>query len=81
MNYEPEFRNIASLEKLFLHHKDKINIINIIHQGSRYHLEPIEEEIRKPDLDEMILRGNHNSLHSVLNSDALDKTISKYIDH
>ena len=29
----------------------------------------------------MILRGNHKSYHSVLNSDALDKSISKDIDH
>ena len=29
----------------------------------------------------MILRGNHESSHSVLNSSALDKTISKEIYH
>ena len=29
----------------------------------------------------MILRGNHKSSQSVLNSSALDKTISKEIDH
>ena len=29
----------------------------------------------------MILRGNHKSSHSVLNSSALDKAISKEIDH
>ena len=29
----------------------------------------------------MILRGNHKSSHSVINSAALDKSISKKIDH
>ena len=29
----------------------------------------------------MILRGNHKSSHSILNSAALDKSISKEIDH
>ena len=29
----------------------------------------------------MILRGNHKSSHSVLNLDALEKSISKEIDH
>ena len=29
----------------------------------------------------MILRGNHKSSHSELNSAALDKSISKEIDH
>ena len=29
----------------------------------------------------MILMGNHKSSHSVLNSDVLDKSISKDIDH
>ena len=32
---------MASLEKLFLHHKDKTKIINIIQQGSHYHLDLI----------------------------------------
>ena len=39
--YGSQFRNIASLEKLFLHHEDKTKINNIIQQGSRYHLDLI----------------------------------------
>ena len=70
-----------SLTKLFFYHQDKTKIVNIIQQGSRYHLNPIEEEARKSDLDAMILRGNHKSSHSVLNSAALDKVINKYIYH
>ena len=46
LNYRLEFRDIASLEKLFLHHEEKTKIINITQQGSRYHLDPIEEETR-----------------------------------
>ena len=41
VNYGSESRDIASLEKLFLHHEDKIKIINIIQKGSRYYLDPI----------------------------------------
>ena len=77
INYGSEFRNIVSLEKLFLYHKDKTKIINIFQQGSLYLLYPTEKETQKLDLDAMILRGNHKSSHLVLNSDALDKSISK----
>ena len=80
VNYGSEFCNIASLEKLFLHHEDKTNIINIIRQGSCYHLTLVKEETRKPDSDAMILRGNHKSSHSLLNLAALYKAISKEID-
>ena len=41
VNYGSEFRDIASLAKLFLHHKDKTNMVNIIQKGSNYHLNPI----------------------------------------
>ena len=43
-NYGSEFCCIASLAKLFLHHEDKTEIINIIQQGSLYHLGTIGEE-------------------------------------
>ena len=33
LNYGSEFRNTADLIKLFYYNKDKINTINIIHQG------------------------------------------------
>ena len=81
VNYGSESRDKVSLAKLFLYHKDKTKIINIIQQGSRYHLDPIEEETQKSDLDAIILRGNHKSSHSLLNSSTLDKAISKEIDH
>ena len=81
VNYGSEFYDTTDLAKLFLHHEDKTKIINIIQHGYRYHLDPIEEETRKSDLDAMILRGNHKSSHSVLNTAALDKAISKDIDH
>ena len=47
VNYVSEFCNIASLAKLFCYPEDKTNIINIIQQGSRYHLDTIENETRK----------------------------------
>ena len=81
VNYGSEFRDTTALEKLFLHHKDKTNIISIIKQGSRYHLDPIKEETRKSDLSAMILRGNHKYSQSVLNAAALNKAISKDIYH
>ena len=81
VNYRSEFGNIVPLAKLFLHHMDKTNIINIIKQGYCYHINPIEEETRKSDLDTMLLRGNHKSFHLVLNSAALEKVIRKDIDH
>ena len=38
VNYKLEFRDIVSLEKIFLHHKEKTKIINIIQKGYRCHL-------------------------------------------
>ena len=81
LKYGLEFRDTAALTKLLFYHEYRVNIINIIHQGSRYCLDPIEEETRKLDLDAMILRGDHKSSHSEMNSAEIDKAISKYIDH
>ena len=81
VNYGSEFRDTTASEKLFLHHEDKTKIINIIQKGSRCHLNPIEKETRKSDLDTMILRGSHKSSRSVINSAVIDKAISKEIDH
>ena len=64
LNYESEFCNTAELTKLFYYHEERVNIINIILKGSCYHLDPIEEETQKSDLDAMITRGNHKSPHS-----------------
>ena len=61
--------------------EDKTKSINIIQQGYCYHINTIEEETRKSDLDAMIIRGNHKSSQSVLNAAALNKSISKEIDH
>ena len=42
VNYGSESHDTTSLAQLFLHHKYKTKIINIIKHGSRYHLNPIE---------------------------------------
>ena len=81
LKYGSELRDTSDLSKLFYYHKDKINIINIIQQGYRYHLDPTKEETQKFDLDAIILRGNHKSSHSEINSAALEKSISKEIYH
>ena len=70
VNYGSEFRNTKALAQLFLHHKDKTKIINIIKHRSCYHLDRIKEESRKSDLDTMILRGKHKSYQSVINAAA-----------
>ena len=77
VNYGLEFRDTAVLEKVFFYHEDRDNIINIIQQGYRYHLDPIKEETRKSDYNAMVLNGNHKSPLSELNSAALDKAIRK----
>ena len=80
-NYGSEFCDTADFKKLFYYHEDKINIINIIQKGLRYHIDPIKEETRKSDLDAMILGGNHKPSHPEMNSAALEKVIIKEIDH
>ena len=50
LNYGSGLHDISKSSKIFNYHKDKINIISIIQQGSRYHLSPIDEENRKSDL-------------------------------
>ena len=79
--YGLEFRDTTALEQLFFHHEDKTKIINIIKHGSCYHLDPIEAGTRKSNLSAIILRGNHKSYQSVINAAALNKDISKEIDH
>ena len=81
VNYGSEFRNTADLTKLFFYHEYRAKIVNIIQQGSCYHLDPIEEETQKSDLDTMILRGVYKSYDSELNSYVLDRAIIKVIDH
>ena len=81
VNYRSEFRSTTALKQLFIYHKDKTRIISIIKHRSCYHLDPIEEETSKSDLSTRILRGNHKSPQSVLNAAALNKAISKHIDH
>ena len=56
VNYGSELRDKAALEKLFFYHNNRTKIINIIQKGSCYHLDLIEEETRKSDLDAMIIR-------------------------
>ena len=70
-----------TLTKLFFYHEDRVKIINIIQQGSHHHLDPIEEETQKSDLDAMILRGDHSSSHSEMKSAELDNAIIRDIDH
>ena len=77
INYGSKFRDIAKLSKLFNHHKYNIKNVNIIQQGSCYHLSRIDEETRKYHLEEMIQRVNHKPYHSEMNSSALEKAISK----
>ena len=59
VNHGLEFRYTTVFTQLFLHYEDNTKIINIIKHGSCYHLDTIEKETRKSDLDAMILRGNH----------------------
>ena len=42
VNYGSEFCNTAVLAKLFFYNVDRAKIINIIQQGSCYHLDPIK---------------------------------------
>ena len=81
VNYVLEFRDTTALEQLFLHHEDKTKIISIIKHEYRYHIGPIEEEIRKSDRSAMILRGKQKYYQSVINEAALKNTISKETDH
>ena len=67
LEYGSEFCNTSELTKLFYYHEDNINIISIIQQGSRYHLDEIEEETGKSDLYAMIIRGKQKSHHSEIN--------------
>ena len=46
VKYGSEFRDITSLAKRFLRHKDKTKIINIIQKESRCDLDTIEEKTK-----------------------------------
>ena len=81
LKHGSELRDTADLSKLLYYHKYNINTINIIQQGSSYHLYPIEEETQKSDLEVIIVRENHKSSYSEINSSSLEYIINKEIDH
>ena len=55
--------------------------MNIVPKWSQYHLSSIEEATRKFDPEAMILRVNHKSEKSDLNAAALEKYITKEMEH
>ena len=57
--YGSEFRNTTDLSSLFHYHENKIKIVKIIQKVFCYHLDPINEETIKSELDTMVLRGDH----------------------
>ena len=77
--YGSYFQDIAVIKNLFSHQKYKDIIVNIIQNGSRYHLSLIEEATRKSDIETMLLRGNHTSARSALNVADLEKEIYKEV--
>ena len=80
LDHGSELRDPTGIAKLFGHHEDKGkngHNSNI----SQYHLSPIEEATRKPDLYVMILKTNHKSSKLKLNSAALEKATGKEVQH
>ena len=61
LDYGSQFRDFSGIAKIFIRHEDKKRIVDIIQKGCQYHLLSIEEAIRKPDLEVILLRVNCKS--------------------
>eukprot|EP00956_Cyclotella_meneghiniana_P041994 scaffold248139_cov43-Cyclotella_meneghiniana.AAC.1 len=60
LEYGSEFRSPSVLEPLFSqHHPNWSHLKDILHHGSVWHLEDIDEETRMLDLEEALELGNH----------------------
>ena len=68
LEHGSEFRNITGIKNLLGHHEEKDRIVEIIQKYFGYHLSQIEKATRKSNLEDIILRGNHKSVNSALNS-------------
>jgi hypothetical protein len=79
ISYGSEFRPVAILDNLFMHHRSWPTLRCILKKGSKWPLEPITKGDRVQKNNEFISRGNHKSANTYLNilKGTLEKEVSQ----
>jgi len=79
ISYGSEFRPVAILDNLFMHHRSWPTLRCILTKGSKWPLEPITKGDRVKKNNEFISRGNHKSANTYLNilKGTLEKEVSQ----
>jgi hypothetical protein len=77
ISYGSEFRPVAHLEFLLMHHKNWLPLVTMLTRGSLWPLNPIADTERLQKNREFINRGNHKSAikHMTVLTDILEKEV------
>ena len=75
VGYGSEFRDVDTFQKIFGRHPNWTRMSKILEDGSEWPLEPLNEELRRNDVDAALAFGNHKS--TSLQSKLLQKLVSK----
>jgi len=76
-SYGSEFRPVAHLEFLLMHHKNRLPLVTVLTRGSLWPLNPIADTERLQKNKEFMNRGNHKSAIKYMNvlTDTLKKEV------
>ena len=79
LKFGSEFKPVHELDKLFKFHPRWHRLQKILTRGVDFHLERIDDDLRRKDLMAAIARGNHKSaqINNEFLSNALEKEISQ----
>ncbi len=79
ISYGSEFRPVAHLEFLLMHHKNWLPLVTLLTRGSLWPLKPIADIERLQKNREFINRGNHKSAikHMTVLTDILEKEVQQ----
>ena len=79
VGYGSEFRDEATLSHLFARHPNWNRMIEILRHGSKWPLEPLDEDKRQADVAEALAFGNHKG--ASLQPELLKKLVSKDVHY
>lgn len=79
LSYGAEFRPPSTIEPLLRLHPNWNKVKDIITNGVKYPMNPIDDDQRKEDIDRLLERGNHKSALTKENAAALNKAFDKEV--
>ena len=75
VGYDLEFRDVDTLSKIFGRHPNWTRMSKNLENGSEWPLEPLDEKLRRNDVNAALAFGNHNG--ASLQPELLQKLVSK----